>query len=65
MKYLIALGAAVLTVTGTAQAQTKCQTETMALCMAQEAGKPDSTRSGVSAREFCAATAIVECANQD
>ena len=32
----------------------------MAACMAVEAKKPDSTRQGVSAAEFCAAVAVIE-----
>lgn len=35
----------------------------MAECMAIESSKPDSTRSGVSASEFCAAAVVIATSN--
>lgn len=36
------------------------QKQLMAECMAIEASKPNSTRSGISASEFCAAVVVIE-----
>ena len=60
MKFMpcVTLGACLIWAT-TASAMTEAQMEAMRQCVAIESQKPDSTRSGVSAIEFCSAVVAV------
>lgn len=51
----------ILATASPADAQTTCERRVYSACLSHESGKPDSTRGGVSASEFCAAVAIAQC----
>ena len=48
-------------VAATAETVDDCRMRVMQACWAIEKNRPDSSRGGASASEFCAATAVLQC----
>lgn len=62
MKRLILLSLCMVPVAASYALAARCdRMEVMRSCMREEGGKPDYTRSGVSAAQYCATLASMEC----
>ena len=62
MKKLILLSLCLVPVAASYALAARCdRMEVMRSCMREEADKPDHTRSGLSAAQFCATLASMEC----